>query len=1426
MAVGPFITYAPPGPYTRTLTDANTQNLVTGLRLPVLIGVGQEELDQPNLELVRGSSANVDQEIVNEDVTESWVVDATNPQNLKLGIQNGTRVTFKVKNSPIVDGQGRGAVTNDIRTVTVTVNGTPVALGSVQGAKGLVTLQVPTQPTDTVRCSYFFHRGDTSFTDDVSSQVTTTNASITTPGFAPFVITAGQNDQLTLVVNGTESSVTFPAASYTAAGLKTIIDGAAITNLAVSVYTDEAGKDHLTFTTTQNLLIGSGSANGPLGLTAGTASSRTQTFQVFNRPIVDGSSGGVTTTDTSKVTVKVNNVQVIPTAVDGKNGTVTLAFAPAPGAIVSVTYWANTWQDTFDYLPNSLVTTVLQAGISPNRNDYIQGQDFVISNPSPDVSIIHWGTSFVVAAGSTTAGATAFDSTQVTGTLVDEKMYLAACSPVTDTSTIPATVSTQEFLLPEVPTLGNGRDTPLGLSLYQSVANQRQDLITNRPDLVTVRVGRSLSDALNRSAAVVTKVDGLSRKITLRDPLPPDYKAFATFWYNRIVDDTYVLTCTVPGALGAGKYTIKASQSDKDLYQVKFGTKTGFSQIVQWPRGVETIPDAFHVAEGTPVSETVTVTFGTAPAGNARFTNRLAEPYSFFTPSSGTWITAVNGTNRTTNLNTAVKGFLVGAHVVPIQSGIDAGKITIPAAPANVLNLVIDGNAVTVNITAGNRTAVQILTDINAAIDAHASFSGTAPNNMAASVQIGGGGTGDHIFYIKSYSTPAALPGGFDHKSYVSIAQGTAEQLLGFKTLQRADGTSVTLNKPATLLGSLAGTFNITAGVNDTFAFEHNGTQYTVTLTAGAAVATATIVTDINTATGLTIASAATLDNAGKLRLTSTTNDAGSSLIILQSNAATTLGFVAGDSASQTKVTAQEIVDALMSTTLFVSGAVAYTSTINGKVYLTVESHTTGAATSSIAFVGGTNTAFNVGTGIGITAGTDGDVGEDAYNNYVVTSSNATAGSSGTGVPGQTYTDARTGLRFSILPATTGSYTPTGFFTLVVSPTFDVTPSIPTYAVPGLELVVSNTVGVGLNDTASVQTFNPGGAEPAVGDFYFVSYRFLKQDFSTRIFQQTKTIEANFGKISPENRVSLAAYLAIVNGAVLVGVKQVLKVPNTAQASDQSFIAAIQELATPLVGNVKPDILIPLSSSTAVYSYLTTHCEVQSNIRNQSERMGFLGFASGTSPSNAQTIAKSLNSNRIVAFYPDSAIVTLEDEVGQSFESLVDGSFFAAAVGGTAVAPSIDVATPYTRRRVQGFTRIPRTMDPVEANQTAMAGITLLEDLQPLVRIRQGLTTNMSSIMTRLPTITQISDFVQQQSRGALDSFVGTKFLASRTNEVVVSMTALLKGLVQSEIIAAFTGVTSQVSPDDPTVLLFEAYYQPIFPLLYLILTFNLRARV
>ena len=1429
MALGPFITYVPPGVYTRTLTETNASNLVAGLRLPIYIGVGQEELEQPDLELVRGSSATLDQQITSEDVSQRFVVDLTNPSNPILGAANGALTRFQVRNIPIVDGQGIGRISNSVRSVSVTINGAQVAVAAVAGSNGLVTLQVPPQAGDDVRCTYFFHRTDTAFSDDVSEQITPGQAELTTPATALFTVVLDTTDTFVLTVDGVENSILLAAGSFTAAALKSAIDAALITGLATSVFTDNEGADHVRFFAARDLTIGTGNANGALGFAPGTGSGRNRAFRVFNRPVVDGSDGGLTTTDTTKVTVLVDNVQVIPDSLDGTNGLITLPFAPADGSTVTIGYFHNTWQDTFDFLPNTMVTTVLRSGFSPGRSDFIQNQDFVISNPSPDVSIIHWGASFVVASGSRTPGAVVFDDTQILPTLVDDKLFLVDTPRKIDTTVVPAIALDNVFVLPEIPTTGNGRDTVLGSTLYTAVTNNRIGLDTNRPDLIDVWSGRTVDDALSRTALTVKEVDSASREITLIESVPPDHNLFASFFYNRLADDTYILTNTVPGAVGLGAYTVNSTVSADARYQILFGTKSGLPETVQWPRGVETIPDAYHTGAGTPVSETATVTFSAAAVTNAVFTNSGASPYNMFASASDQWRTTLNGTPLVTDLDTAVKGHLISGRVTLVSGEISG----ITAASTDTLNLTIDGtpNTIAVVLSTGlpDPTPAEVVTDINAAIDA-ADFSGsggvdftaTAPNALAQTVTV----AGEAVFIIESLSTPAALPGGFDHAATLRVEQGTVETFLGLSTFQAASGTSSATNKPATILGTEATTFNITTGVNDTLEVRVDGIDYTISLTTGATVAVATLVGDINGTPGIgTVASAGTLGNLGQLRLTSTTTNPGSTLLILGGNANDVLGFTEGASAGSILVTADEIVNELLATAGYLAEGIAYVSEIEGQQYVTIESLTTGATTSTIVFVGGTDSAFNETAGTDITPGTSGDNGEDAKDLFTVTSNNA-AGSAGTGIPGQTYTDGQTGLRFSILESLVGSYTASGSFELSVSPTWAVNPAIPLLSLGGMEVIVTDTVGVGVGDTATIQAFNPGGLEPAVGDFYFITYSFLKQDFSTRLFQQLKTIEANFGPVTPENRVSLAAFLAILNGAVLVGIKQVLKVPGTNQASDESFQDAIQELATPLPGNVKPDIIVPLTSSTSIYSFLMQHVETQSNIRNQGERMGFIGFASGTSPTSAQAVSRALLSNRIVAVYPDSAVVTLSNELGESFETQVDGTFLAAAVSGAVVSPSVDVATPFTRRLIQGFTRLPRILDPIESNQTAVAGLTVLEDLDPIIRIRQGLTTDMSTILSRTPTVTQIADFVQQNSRGLLDTFVGTKFLASRVGEVEVTMTNLFKSLVRAEIVGAFTGIAAEIDPDDPTILRFESFYQPIFPLLYLVLTFNLRARL
>jgi hypothetical protein len=153
--------YLAPGVYDRTLLDPNVASLLGGLRIPIIIGTGQEEKLLLNQDMIRGSSASVDNKAANEDVS---------------GQADGVNTVFQVKYYPIVTGEGSGTITNRVSDVVLKVNNQPSPVTRVDGLNGLVTAQLPPKTTDTVSITYYFKLTDTKIdNEDVSSQVTGTN---------------------------------------------------------------------------------------------------------------------------------------------------------------------------------------------------------------------------------------------------------------------------------------------------------------------------------------------------------------------------------------------------------------------------------------------------------------------------------------------------------------------------------------------------------------------------------------------------------------------------------------------------------------------------------------------------------------------------------------------------------------------------------------------------------------------------------------------------------------------------------------------------------------------------------------------------------------------------------------------------------------------------------------------------------------------------------------------------------------------------------------------------------------------------------------------------------------------------------------------------------------------------------------------------
>jgi hypothetical protein len=611
--------------------------VLAGVRIPVYIGTGNELLQQQDLEVIRGSSSSVDQQVPQEDETGRSVVSISDSGQVTLGAFNGERRRIQVRQFPITNGDGTGTIATDPSSLFVTINGRPDVVLSVARADiGVIEISTAPDLGDDVRITYFFKRTDTQTTDDVSDQSTTTGAILDGAIGNLYEFTAETNEfSVTVDTNVSAATqqvvtTTFPTGGVSASTVVSLINGAASgTSLVASEYTNNFGLTAVRLVADRDLLIGDGSSNVVLGFTQGQSTNRNQTFFVFNGPVVDGSNGGITTTDTSKVTVRVDGTQVIPIEVDGQNRAVTLPFAPEVGATVTIQYFFNTWQDTFDYLANINVTEVIRCGIVPGNNDFIENADFILKD-----DLILWGTAFLINPGITSAGAPEFGSTQISGLLLDNRWFLSTTEVVINDAVTPPIEDRTKFTLPAQPTTGNGRDTPLGVDTFLSISNNRRDLPTNNPNLVKAYWGFGIQDALQRGQVNVTEVNGV--EITLEQPVPVGAEVWATFWYNILVDEEYTVQVETSGPSGIGTYFLFDSNGNS-IFTPTFGSKgpalTGVT--IQFPSGSEITPDVhFEGATSGPVEETVTVQFAEKDSTIAKFTVQGAGPYEFISGES------------------------------------------------------------------------------------------------------------------------------------------------------------------------------------------------------------------------------------------------------------------------------------------------------------------------------------------------------------------------------------------------------------------------------------------------------------------------------------------------------------------------------------------------------------------------------------------------------------------------------------------------------------------------------------------------------------------------------------------------------------------------------------------------------------------------
>ncbi|MFA5999363.1 MAG: phage tail sheath subtilisin-like domain-containing protein [Candidatus Paceibacterota bacterium] len=444
---------------------------------------------------------------------------------------------------------------------------------------------------------------------------------------------------------------------------------------------------------------------------------------------------------------------------------------------------------------------------------------------------------------------------------------------------------------------------------------------------------------------------------------------------------------------------------------------------------------------------------------------------------------------------------------------------------------------------------------------------------------------------------------------------------------------------------------------------------------------------------------------------------------------------------------------------------------------------------------------------------------------FTVTSSVPT-GSSGTGSLDQTYIDSTTGVSFTIGTPSAFAYAGGDFLQVEVDAvTGEFTVGVDNFQIPGCDVLVSDTTGLVADDECVLTTYDKAGSEPNVGDFYYVDATYEKPstDYIPKVFFSPQSLVNEYGSLTMSNTIGILSNLTFMNGGTILIGYQIRKETGSTEASVQSYSDALTVLRKPVDGQYRPRAITVGTTNGTVQALVKDHCLLMSTKRWKQERVCVLGCPRSATVAECSSLARALKSNRVQLLYTGDLVFTLTDEYGVSVDYYVDASYMAAAYAGKANSPLIDWAEPMTRKEVVGFTRIENPITETEMDVLATNGITVIEYLPPVFRVRHSLTTDLSNAFTKEPSITNIVDRVQYVTREGLDKFIGTKFTSSRPAEVEDSLQNLLIGLVNEGTIDEVGTVTATRNSVEPDVINVVGYYKPIGALNYIDVVFNLR---
>jgi hypothetical protein len=363
----------------------------------------------------------------------------------------------------------------------------------------------------------------------------------------------------------------------------------------------------------------------------------------------------------------------------------------------------------------------------------------------------------------------------------------------------------------------------------------------------------------------------------------------------------------------------------------------------------------------------------------------------------------------------------------------------------------------------------------------------------------------------------------------------------------------------------------------------------------------------------------------------------------------------------------------------------------------------------------------------------------------------------------------------------------------------------------------------------SVELASAGAA--LAGRTLYVTYNYTDSNYYLpQTFTSYQQIQAAFGApfdssnnlVSP---ISLAAQFLYANGSPTTVVVPTNDSNTTATRTGLS--TAYQQLAS----NEDIDIIVPIpygmagTTGTPADS-INVATDLKAFVDSQAQQgifqMGIYGLATGMTL-GPDAVAQACADPRLIVAWPNK----LQYYNGMTNTTVnIGGWALAAAYAG--LLSSRPPQYGLTKVPVSGFTGIPNDvfvqMTKAYKNQLSAAGVSVLEPTQNnVLRCRQGVTTNMSSVITRQISVVRSADYMMTMFEQTLDSsgMIGNPTTDSSPAQVQVVCQSVLDALKTAGIITGYSGLNAVLGSTNPTVIQVTFAYQPAYELDYIVVTFN-----